>query len=565
MFGLSFLYPWFLLAALAAAVPVVLHLLRRRRQPSIPFTAVRLLRRSQTEQASRRRLRELLLLGLRVAALLLVASAFARPFFDSSALGGSGAVTLVAVDTSFSMSAPGLFERAKALAREELDRAPAGHSVAVVGFDETAHTKWGPSPDRAAARAAVERLQPGAFATSYGAVLEAAHSSFGDRSGRMVFVTDQQASGWDGTPRIAPRGVEIYVREVEAPVANLFVSAVERHPDGIVAIVNNEGESAHIGPVRLEIDGEVTLSLDVAVPGKGSTEVMFSHGVPDAGSATVEIEDEEGFAADNRRYLVLDPPRPFPVLIVTSSGQASVEAFYLEAALDASEPPRFATTHVSAAALSGWPRERLLEYSAVILMGTRRLEQRGRDLLGSWIEGGGGLLVTSGPDVDFHLISGILSPGVSAAPGPPASGAHPLFLVPDDPRHPVFRPLIDGGTSLGRIRFARNAHGSSGSRSEVARKLQRWVAGARRNRAWRRKIALLLFGSEPRMERASCPSGIRTAGTRDRSLPLRRPSASLRIHQQGRCLKEFRRCLVLTWSERRTAALPDRAVPRHAG
>ncbi|MGH9311337.1 MAG: BatA domain-containing protein, partial [Vicinamibacterales bacterium] len=75
---MSFLYPVFLAGAAAIAIPIVLHLLRRNVAPEVPFTAVRLLRRTPLEQTRRRRLRELLLLVARVAALLLLAAAFAR-------------------------------------------------------------------------------------------------------------------------------------------------------------------------------------------------------------------------------------------------------------------------------------------------------------------------------------------------------------------------------------------------------------------------------------------------------------------------------------------------------
>ena len=55
-----------------------------------------------------------------VAALLLLAFAFARPFFAPSAAALSAGATVVLIDTSVSLSAPGQFERARALAHELL-------------------------------------------------------------------------------------------------------------------------------------------------------------------------------------------------------------------------------------------------------------------------------------------------------------------------------------------------------------------------------------------------------------------------------------------------------------
>src|SRR5436190_24042365 len=106
---LSFLSPLFLVGAAAAAVPIVLHLLKREPEARVKFSAVNLLKRAPVEHTEKHRLRELLLLALRVAALVLVAVAFARPFTPSGQA-ATAAVTVVALDTSYSMSAPGRFE-----------------------------------------------------------------------------------------------------------------------------------------------------------------------------------------------------------------------------------------------------------------------------------------------------------------------------------------------------------------------------------------------------------------------------------------------------------------------
>ena len=122
---IAFLSPLFLAGALAAAVPILLHLLKREPETRLQFSAVKLLRGAPVEHSRKQYLRDLLLLALRVTALLLLALAFARPFFRSDAYGAASGITVVAIDTSLSMSAGRQFERAKQLAREAVDRAPA--------------------------------------------------------------------------------------------------------------------------------------------------------------------------------------------------------------------------------------------------------------------------------------------------------------------------------------------------------------------------------------------------------------------------------------------------------
>ena len=92
----------------------------------VPFGTVRFLRRAPVEHARRRRLREWLLLALRTLALVLLALSFARPYLVDTRAAQAGPVTVIAVDTSYSVSAPQQVERARALARRALERCRVG-------------------------------------------------------------------------------------------------------------------------------------------------------------------------------------------------------------------------------------------------------------------------------------------------------------------------------------------------------------------------------------------------------------------------------------------------------
>src|SRR5207237_1302220 len=83
---------------LAAAIPLVLHLLKREPEARVKFAAVKLLKHAPIEYTDRRRLRELLLLALRIATLVLLALAFARPFRPSAAALASSGTTIVVTD-----------------------------------------------------------------------------------------------------------------------------------------------------------------------------------------------------------------------------------------------------------------------------------------------------------------------------------------------------------------------------------------------------------------------------------------------------------------------------------
>ena len=105
---MGFLSPLFLALGLGAAVPLLIHLLRRRTGLRVQFPAVRYLARAEQEHSRRLKLRNLLLMLIRVLAIACIALAAAEPI--SRALGpvvGAGhapAAIAIVLDNSLSTS-----------------------------------------------------------------------------------------------------------------------------------------------------------------------------------------------------------------------------------------------------------------------------------------------------------------------------------------------------------------------------------------------------------------------------------------------------------------------------
>jgi len=101
-----FMVPVFLLGALLAAVPVVIHLFFHRKAPQVFFSTIRFLQTCVRKTARRKRIENLLLLLFRMLLFGLLALALAKPFFRSELSGGSGpATTVIVLDNSYSMDA----------------------------------------------------------------------------------------------------------------------------------------------------------------------------------------------------------------------------------------------------------------------------------------------------------------------------------------------------------------------------------------------------------------------------------------------------------------------------
>jgi hypothetical protein len=463
---LSFLAPLFLAGAAAAAVPLVLHLLKREPEARVKFAAVTLIKQAPVEYTDRRRLRELLLLALRVTALLLLALAFARPFVATGAAVGSAGVTVVALDTSYSMAAPGRFERARQLATDAIAKAPAGDLVGVVTFADEAAIAAAPGSDRTLANDAIRQASPGFGATRYRTALSAASQHLAGRHGTVVVVTDLQENGWDaGDQASVPEGTTIQVADVGAMPPNLAVTAVRVLTDRVVATVHNGSGRARDARVHLTIDKRPAGDATVSLGADQSSEATFA-GAPRGTAAAVTVDDPDGIQADNVRYAVLGSSSAEPVLVVTGSGDVNRDAFYVQHALATGTPAgsTFQIAGVAGAQLASWTEERLAPHAAVLLLSTRGLERRGRELLAAYAQHGGGILIAAGPDVDGEVVGDVLGPGATlqiAAPivGQPAART----LAPADSRHPVFQAFGGNLASLGLVTFRNAARvGSTG-------------------------------------------------------------------------------------------------------
>lgn len=100
---MTFVTAWLAVAGVtAAALPIIIHLLMRRRQEPVRWAAMRLLEQVLRQQRRRRKLEHLIVLALRCLVLALVGAAVAEPFLRGSLSGerAGGRVLLFALDDS---------------------------------------------------------------------------------------------------------------------------------------------------------------------------------------------------------------------------------------------------------------------------------------------------------------------------------------------------------------------------------------------------------------------------------------------------------------------------------
>jgi hypothetical protein len=202
------------------------------------------------------------------------------------------------------------------------------------------------------------------------------------------------------------------------------------------------------------VDGRRLDAVAVTLSPGGNAEGRVTTGALESGVLSAAIDDREGFHADNVRYAVLDPASAVSVVVLTASGRPS-ESLYMQRALatiDGAGGFRFKA--VGASAFASLDAATLADADVIAVLGTRGLDQQGRQRLAEFVRSGRGVLLTAGPDVEPAVVRQALTGVVTTSWRDRDAGQ--LSFAPDDARHPVFR-LFGGAGALGNVRFTRAA------------------------------------------------------------------------------------------------------------
>lgn len=314
---MSFLTPLLLGLAGAAAIPLLLHLWRRRIGTRIEFPAARYLARAEQEHSRRLRLRNLLLMLLRVAAVLLIAAAAARPVADLGGGGHAPTALAIVLDNSLSSSVveggEPVFAGLRDAARRVIGEAsPTDRLWLITAEGRT----WGGSA--ATILAALEQIEPLAGAGDPRAAVARAAGlvrGAGLDARQVVVLTDGQESTWNEATSVGDAPVLLHATQTRPPLnrAVLRASATPARwtPRGAVDALVLTPDSV---TYRITVEGR-TLARGTAIGGgeSGTAPVTVRAAPPERGwiAGTVEIAPDELRADDARTFAarIGAPPR----------------------------------------------------------------------------------------------------------------------------------------------------------------------------------------------------------------------------------------------------------------
>lgn len=424
---MNFLAPWMLLGLSAGFIPLIIHLIGKRKAPKHPFAAIDFILRSNKKLARRLKIRQQLLLVTRMIIAAGLGLLMSKPFVEvasdmPSVIGGNATVVLI-VDDSLSMQRSvrgvSVFALAKKRAAELIDSLGPDVEVALLSMSRPTGPVSQPTADRQRVHLAIETMKVGFGHARLERALARATATTGQAgaSRYVFFLSDMAGHGFDAQGLRVPAAVRFHAIAVGGTgdatpgAANFSVSALSARPSSapgqrstevVARICNYSGVQAK-RTVHLEIAGKIVARGVADLPAGRCAEKAFQHTFARSGlyDAAVVLQPD-ALVADDRRSTRIEVQSDIRVLMVNgapSSTRYRDELFYLEMAL-INAPQSGQPISVSRVVESDLSRMRLANYDVIALCNLRSVDAIQAGNLLSYVKAGGGLLVTLGDQTD---------------------------------------------------------------------------------------------------------------------------------------------------------------------
>lgn len=447
---MSFLSMAFLAALPLAAAPILLHLFDRRRNVVIEWGAMQFLMEAATRRTSARKLKQWLLLLLRVLAVAALVLSLAQPMLPGNWFGNTErGETIFVVDNSMSMlrttGEMSLFDSAIERAAEAIQDMPAGDSVRVLLASPYPTWAMGGSMRvdsgfRDAIKDEMRELHPthgrsdllsALFTAAQAEVAPTQHKR------RIVLLTDGQGSDWSladdaGWQRFrdvltsASIPTQLDVVELDRknkPANNLAVNDIHASRTvigvnksfSLTAQVQNYGRNTSAPcSVTWTIDGAE--EHDNRIPnldGGQVHDVVWKYSFAETGvyALSCSIDSNDELAPDNEATVVVEVVNEVPIVVVESApdlAEMQRDAFFVQAALGWLDGESLDERGVHAPTLmdpARLERTDLQQYRAVVIPNLTVLSDEIVVRLRDYVSSGGGLWIGLGARTDVEAFN----------------------------------------------------------------------------------------------------------------------------------------------------------------
>lgn len=435
---MTFLNSILLAGAAAFLIPLIIHLLNRRRIAVVRWGAMHLLQEVIKQKKRRVRVEQWLLLLMRILLPIILAMCLARPVLTAlRSLPGFGKTSLVVIlDDSFSMRAPSSggspMDQAKAAIQRMTEELPRGSDVQIVLAGGSPRTLMEQSSIALElvpkALGDTQALAGPMSANDAFQAAAAALSKATNGAREIVVMSDFQQADWKAFAEGASLpALEAVLKQEPKPaitfyrldnditenlsIASLELSALvaaEGQPVGARVRVKNHGKRLWQDvALYLEADGTRLRTTRITVPAEGEVTLSLTHAFDKVGDHALGVRLEgDSLTEDNAAQAIVHVRHQINALIIDGhpgNEPLSGAADFIELALSpnmataADSKDLVITTKVDERRFRD---EDLRGKEVVILADVERLQGKRFTDIEKFVKEGGGLLVIAGPDID---------------------------------------------------------------------------------------------------------------------------------------------------------------------
>jgi hypothetical protein len=375
---LNFTNSLFLFALAGLAVPILLHLINRELAVNLKFPSIRFIHRSQMPRKEKRKLRDLLLLLLRMCLYAAVVLAFAKPVWvepiPEVVAGGSSQQTIYVVDASSSMSRGSAWANAVNAVQRDMTEDDAQERGLIV-FADRVLTQIQPTTDGDSLESALQGITPAFTAGNPGTALDTAVRLFRPETDqRLVLVSDFQETDWQRDLPGVPENVEmVFLAPSVSDASNIGIVNVNTVPVGknqarVLVSLRNFGEDSETLNVTLNGEG-ISEEKQINLPAGQSGNLTFLLDVEEAIALSANIP-ADSYNRDNVWHFWVAPPpvvRVYAFLPNLDEPQAVNAFYFLQTALEVESETDWVRFEVTALD-RGFFEASLLEEADVVIV-----------------------------------------------------------------------------------------------------------------------------------------------------------------------------------------------------
>ena len=457
---MSFLNPYLLFGSLALAIPVLIHLVRREKSEIIPFSSLMFLLKVPKRSIRQQKIKNLLLMALRLLILAMLVGAFARPYMTQpakpAANANSNRGTVLLLDTSYSMRYGNNFDRLKAEARKRIDAMRAGDRMAIVAFNENASLLSRPTSDKNALKAVLDTLEASYEATRFYEAFALADRVLADLGGdqkQLVLISDFQRNGWNRSSRESVIGTDVKTETVNLAVkewTNVGIDSVlldqtsftRTYTGRLVARIHNYNKERPTEvPVSVSLNDKEVGRKSVTVSPNSTAIAEFTGFDLPLGflKGRVRIEADDPLKVDNEFLFVIERREKLKVLVV-DSGKPKQSLYLRQAYTSTAELPFEVTVTTS----SNVTPEEVGKYEVVIINDVPRLPEKVLSKMDELRKTGQGQLIILAENAEISSWNSYAKLPVKAVQRifvPKDRGKPAVALTTYDQNHSIFKPF----------------------------------------------------------------------------------------------------------------------------